>query len=391
MTDEGVRIIIALGHSGIEKDLEIAEKCPQVDLVVGGHSHTFIGDRIDIEDPYGPYPMVRKQISGKRVPVIQAYAFTKYIGYFKGTFNENGDLIDWNGRPILLDSKVDKEPDVADLLDKYRVAIDALGKTKIGETRTLLDGHTCRYKECNLGNLITDAMVYQYAHRNPHFKDGSWSDVGIGLIQSGGIRASIDGETYITKLHINTVLPFGDRLVTQYLTGNEIKQILEWSVHRYVPQARNGEFLQMSGLRVRYNISHPAFERVTYIEALCGSCKIPEYYAIEMNRTYKVIMNEYLFRGGDGFSSLRQKPGSNLTSVLDMDNIIAYIERKHIIYAEKEARIVFDPKIKENCEKSDCMSGNKSNAAVLQTATIFAFCLMIVNLSKMNAYTFVLL
>lgn len=314
--------------------------------------------------------MIRKQISGKKVPVIQAYAFTKYIGYFKGTFNENGDLIQYNGRPILLDSKVEKEPDVVELLEKYRVAVDELGRIQLGETRVLLDGHSCRFKECNLGNLITDAMVYQYAHRyhttTPSTK--YWSDVGIGLIQSGGIRASIDGETYITKLHINTVLPFGDRLVTEYLTGEEIRQVLEWSVHRYGPQARNGEFLQVSGLKIRYNVSQPAGERVTYVEAKCASCVIPEYYAIEHNATYKVIMNEYLYRGGDGFNSLRKKPGANLTDVVDIDNIIAYITRKKIIYTENESRIVFDPSSEQECDHPDCVSQQKSGVQSFKTS-----------------------
>lgn len=375
MVDDGVKIIIALGHSGIEKDLEIAEHCPLVDLVVGGHSHTYIGDKIDLEDPFGPYPMVRKQISGKKVPVIQAYAYTKYIGYFKGTFNDEGDLIGWNGRPILLDSKVDKEDDVLDLLENYRNAVDELGRIQIGETRVVLDGHTCRIMECNLGNLITDAMVYQYAHRyhtsSPNTK--YWSDVGIGLLQSGGIRASIDGSTSITKLHINTVLPFGDRLVTEQLTGEEIRQILEWSVHRYVPQSRSGEFLQMSGLRVRYNVSRPMGERVSYVEAQCASCTVPEYYVLKPNQTYKVIMNEYLYRGGDGYTVLQKRPGSNLTEILDMDNIIAYIKRKKIIYAEKEARIVFDPKVEPDCDQSDCDSNAFGSAMSTKNISVWSF------------------
>lgn len=158
-----VRIIIALGHSGISRDLEIAAECPLIDLVVGGHSHTYIGEKQHLEMPYGPYPLVVKQKNGKRVPIVQAYAFTKYIGYIKLVFDEQGNLIDWNGRPILLDSKVDKEPDVVHLLDKYKGAVEDLGHTVIGKTMDLLDGHSCRYKECNLGNLITDGMVYQYA------------------------------------------------------------------------------------------------------------------------------------------------------------------------------------------------------------------------------------
>lgn len=87
MDESGVKVIIALGHSGYYSDLEIAKSCPLVDLVVGGHSHSFLYSGSDhfehIEPVVGPYPTVITQDSGKRVPVVQAFAFTKYMGELK--------------------------------------------------------------------------------------------------------------------------------------------------------------------------------------------------------------------------------------------------------------------------------------------------------------------
>lgn len=82
LKSKGVNIIIALGHSGYEVDMDIAKNCPLVDVVIGGHSNTFLytGTQPDIEKIDGPYPTVIKQNSGKEVPVVQAYAFTKYLG-----------------------------------------------------------------------------------------------------------------------------------------------------------------------------------------------------------------------------------------------------------------------------------------------------------------------
>lgn len=80
---QGVNIIIALGHSGYDIDQEIAKECPLVDVVVGAHSHTLLysGTPPDPKDiAYGPYPTVVVQKSGKKVPVVQAYAYTKYMG-----------------------------------------------------------------------------------------------------------------------------------------------------------------------------------------------------------------------------------------------------------------------------------------------------------------------
>lgn len=80
-----MNIIIALGHSGYDVDQKIAKNCPLVDVVVGGHSHTFLytGRSDQIEKSEGPYPTIVQQSSGKEVPVVQAYAFSKYMGVLK--------------------------------------------------------------------------------------------------------------------------------------------------------------------------------------------------------------------------------------------------------------------------------------------------------------------
>lgn len=66
-------------------DRRIAEECKDVDIVVGGHSHTFLysGTQPNSEVPAGPYPTVVTRADGTKVPVVQAYAYTKYLGYMK--------------------------------------------------------------------------------------------------------------------------------------------------------------------------------------------------------------------------------------------------------------------------------------------------------------------
>ncbi|KAH8297420.1 hypothetical protein KR044_011479, partial [Drosophila immigrans] len=82
LAKQGVNIIIALGHSGYEKDRMIALACPDVDVVIGGHSHTFLysGTPPDYDEPEGPYPTLMTRRNGRKVLVLQAYAFTKYLG-----------------------------------------------------------------------------------------------------------------------------------------------------------------------------------------------------------------------------------------------------------------------------------------------------------------------
>lgn len=91
---QGVEIIIALTHSGYEKDKEIASNCPDVDIVVGGHSHSFLSNEsVDSKHPEtknieGPYPTIIRKSNGNFAAVVQAYAYSKYIGKLDLTVSE---------------------------------------------------------------------------------------------------------------------------------------------------------------------------------------------------------------------------------------------------------------------------------------------------------------
>jgi 5'-nucleotidase len=102
-----LNIFIAVGHSGIEKDKEIASEIEDLDIVVGGHSHTFLftgANPPSIEKPYDRYPIVFDHgVKGKTL-VVQAYANGKYIGKLDTEFDENGIIVKFGGNPILLDS-----------------------------------------------------------------------------------------------------------------------------------------------------------------------------------------------------------------------------------------------------------------------------------------------
>ena len=68
--------------------------------------HASTGVPPSTEVPAGPYPLMVKSDSGQDVPVVQAYAFGKYLGYLKVTFDSKGNVIKTSGNPILLDSSI---------------------------------------------------------------------------------------------------------------------------------------------------------------------------------------------------------------------------------------------------------------------------------------------
>jgi 5'-nucleotidase len=104
---ESLNIFIAVGHSGFEKDKEIAQKIEELDIVVGGHTNTFLftgAKPPSIEIPEDKYPvMFDHGIKGKTL-VVQAFAYGKYIGKLDTVFDEKGTIVEYNGNPILLDN-----------------------------------------------------------------------------------------------------------------------------------------------------------------------------------------------------------------------------------------------------------------------------------------------
>lgn len=164
LQSQGIKILIAVGHSGFSVDKKIAKEVDGIDLVIGGHTNTFLytGKQPDIEMPEGIYPTEIIQKSGRKAYVVQAYAYTKYLGNLTVDFDKEGEITSVLGEPILIDSSIEEADDVLAELEKWRPALDNLAKQEIGTTTVLIDGDSksCRRQECNFGDLLTDAMVY---------------------------------------------------------------------------------------------------------------------------------------------------------------------------------------------------------------------------------------
>ncbi|KAJ6647255.1 Protein 5NUC, partial [Pseudolycoriella hygida] len=343
LKNTGVNIIIALGHSGYDKDMEIGVKCPLVDVVIGGHSHSFLytGQAPDIDAAIGPYPTTVTKENGVKVPVVQAYAYTKYLGHLRLSFDANGNLLSFNGTPILLSGEVPRDPDVLALLETFRPGLDALFAEIVGESKVILDGD-CRFRECNFGNFIADGMVFsrslQYSGAN-----GYWTDAAIAMLNSGGVRANIDAGN-VTHFEVLTALPFDSRLLVTSITGKDIITTLENSVRRYSDTIGRGEFLQLSGLQVVYNLTQPTGSRVTSVKVRCADCNVPRYDILDENRMYNVIISSFLSEGGDGHTNKPTIP----MDIVDLASVIDYMKSLKVFYPAVEWRITLNGKVQED-------------------------------------------
>ncbi|XP_069052677.1 5'-nucleotidase [Lepisosteus oculatus] len=341
LTTLGINKIIALGHSGFETDKMIAKKVKGIDVVVGGHTNTFLytGQPPSKEVPAGSYPFMVDSDDGRKVPVVQAYAFGKYLGYLKVSFDDKGNVLKSYGNPILLNSSIPEDTNVRAEVDRWKKALANYSSQIIGETLVYLNGtfEECRFRECNLGNFICDAMVN---HNIRYPSELQWNHVSACILNGGGIRSPIDERTRngsITMEDLISVLPFGSTFDLVELKGSTLRKAFEHAVRRY--GGNTGEFLQVSGIHIEFDLSRQSLDRVTDIQILCTSCRVPKYEPLDSDKSYKLVIPSYLVEGGDGFTMIRDEKLKHDSGDLDIAVVSRYIAELKRIYPTVEGRI----------------------------------------------------
>ncbi|CAD7087605.1 unnamed protein product [Hermetia illucens] len=197
----GVDIIIVLSHCGLETDRLIAKTAgPLIDVIVGGHSHTFLYSG---QSPLGPdtpkdkYPVEIIQDNGHKVLIVQASCYTKYVGDITVYFDRAGEVVSYEGKPIFLAHHIIQDPEIVNELESWKEAIDIIGNRQVGQTRVTLSRDSCTYEECNLGSFITDALTYSYVKSTP-YDSPYWTTAAISLLNVGSIRTALNkGSEYI--------------------------------------------------------------------------------------------------------------------------------------------------------------------------------------------------
>ncbi len=275
LTAEGVTKIIALTHVGLPRDRQIAGGVTGLDAIVGGHSHTTFSNT---EEGAEAYPTMVND-----VPIVQAYAYSKYVGHLTLVFDDDGNVTSATGDTALMDASVEPDAGIAARIAELAGPIEELKSRVIGDAADAIEGarEVCRAMECPMGNLVADAMLDRVADQG----------VQIAIQNGGGLRASIDaGE--ITMGEVLTVLPFQNTLATFSATGADIVAALENGVSQIEEGA--GRFPQVAGMTYAFDAAAEPGSRIS--DVMVGDTPI------DMDATYGVVTNNYVRNGGDGYA-----------------------------------------------------------------------------------------
>ncbi|KAF9107700.1 hypothetical protein BGX29_005217 [Mortierella sp. GBA35] len=335
---KGIKRILALSHNGYGPDMELAANTHGVDLIVGGHSHSYLGDA---KNPLsqGPYPTIIKNLKGENTLIVQAFCWGRYIGHLDVVFNPEGKIVSWEGEPILVENSIPADPSLLKEIDGWRQEFEEWGQTVLGVATELFDQDSCKQRECTMGNLVADAMLD--VARTPILADSSsessrpWTD--FAFINSGGIRSGLPAGN-ITIEMIVTTSPFGNGLVQTQFTGNEILKMLEAvSAGRYRKSQRLvTSNIQISGLRFVHDSSRPVSEshlvKAEYLD------RKQVWREIRKTSVYNVATLDFVLKGGDNI--VEPKEGRNEIKLELLDKtLMDYIESKGTISPYLDGRI----------------------------------------------------
>ena len=231
-------LTILLTHIGLEKDRELAEALDPgcgVDLIIGGHSHTFME---------GP-----EVVNG--IPIVQAGTGTGIIGRLDliyDSMRKNIQKLDWTCVPIN-EQTAPKDEVMEELLESYRTETDSKYKRVITRWARRLT-HPSREQETEMGNLYTDALQWE-------------SSFDIMMMGSGSIRKKELGPLIEYQDMVENT-PFDDCLWMVTVTGAQFRRMIK-HIMRDDAWLGETEFYQFSnGVHIRYNKTTRVLEQLQF-------------------------------------------------------------------------------------------------------------------------------
>ena len=323
---EGADIVIGLTHLGVDaesagngyRSVDLLANVEGIDFTIDGHSHTVMtaaetGEAVQSTGTKFAY-----------IGVVVIDNETKTV--------EDNFLVSTSG--------LKKDELVAAKAEGIITAIDAMYASVFATTEVELNGAKApgnRTEETNLGDLITDAMVWSVV------KEGGIEQVEpnhvVGITNGGGIRATIAvGD--ITMKDINTVLPFGNTVAVIYATGTELLEALEASTF-CTPDAVGG-YPQTSGIKWTLDTTKEFDQGAVYeLDGKAGSyyapASIQRVTIEEVNgepfdpeAVYAVVTNNFCAAGGDTYNVFYRaySEGAGFDTGIPMDEaVMEYIEQ----------------------------------------------------------------
>ncbi|KAF9528279.1 Metallo-dependent phosphatase-like protein, partial [Crepidotus variabilis] len=277
---------VALTHIGYDEDIALAKASTDISLIIGGHSHTLLGNDTGSK---GPYPTIVKNAVGDEVFVVTSFRWGEYLSYIDIEFDERGKIVQYEGAPIHLTNTTEESPQLKSQISEWAKAFDEYSKTVVGSTDQKLVQSTCQSEECTMGDFSADAM------------EDYRSDSVAGIINAGGMRTEVDAGNITLQTSLE-VFPFGNSVTQLDFTGADLWDAFEGIVSKQ--SIKNNQivtsFVQVSrSIKFTYNPGNSIGSRLITL--------VIKGEPVDLQKTYRITTLDYLATGGDNFFPARSE------------------------------------------------------------------------------------
>jgi len=282
----------------LQKDIELATKVKGLNIIVTGHAHQGTPEAL---------------VSNGTL-IVSTDALGMELGKLEISYNIKTHQIisHTNQLNYIFDDEVTHDAETENVIVKWENNLKQITDEKICNISTSL---TRSYgEESTLGNLITDAMMYVYP------------DNDFAVTNSGGLRQDIESGS-VTMGNLISAFPFPNTVVKLALKGSDIKNIFE-----HAATLTNGILQVSKGVVLTYNQSAPIGNKVISINI--------NGMALENNKTYKVLTNNFLADGGDGYAAFKNAAAKQNTQVVLIEPMKKYLSSFTTYVPMLEGRII---------------------------------------------------
>ncbi|MGI9606886.1 MAG: NAD nucleotidase [Acidimicrobiales bacterium] len=364
----GIDKIVLVTHIQYANDIALAEQVSGVDVIVGGDSHSLLGNFGPLGlNSVGPYPTRTTDAGGSTVCIVQAWQYSWIVGELNVEFDDAGDVTRCNGTPHLLLgdeflrrpadggdrvplvgadlqevlgiiestpelSVVTPDADAQAVLDEFSEQVDVLEQEVIGTVTEDLcleripgqgRSQICDVADtADMGGDIQQMVTEAFRVRS--------FESDFALQNAGGVRIDIPAGD-ITIADAFELLPFANTIVNLEMTGAEVKQVLEEAVAFSLdPDGSTGAYPYAAGLRFDVNMNAADGSRVSNLEVKPTGAA--SWTPLDPAATYNVATNSFIASGQDGYITF----GTVTDSGRSVDTFLDYAQ-SFIDYVEQDA------------------------------------------------------
>ncbi len=289
-------VIVAVTHLGFENDLALAGDVPELDVIVGGHTHTKVDEPAKV---------------GKTL-VCSAYEYGIYLGRMDLGVGDDGELSMTGYELMPVTGAAPSDEAVAAVIEEYKKGLSEKLDVVVGTVDTVLNRKAVTEKETNFGDFVADLM-----------REATGADVA--LVNGGGVRADL-GPGEITLGDVLTALPFGNEVVVLDVPGATLRQAFELCAREKVGE---GGFLQVSGCE--YAVGPGSILAAVNV----GGGPLDD------GVTYRVAMSDFLAEGGDGYAMFASLEPAYKTGLVLYDVVASGLREGRAVPELPAGRIEF--------------------------------------------------